>query len=145
MSIPREEIDRQLLLAGNDEARSRRRQIHASEINFRAMAPTGGTLAFNSESIAGQAPEKLCRKGLAPVPEGRSIFRTLTVRENLLLGGMIRKDKAEAAADLGTGSGNLSDPQDPLPRRCRPPFRRRAAAACHRPRHLAAPVADDDR
>ncbi|WP_318014189.1 ATP-binding cassette domain-containing protein [Mesorhizobium sp. BR1-1-3] len=109
------------------------------------MAPTGGTLAFNSESIAGQAPEKLCRKGLALVPEGRSIFRTLTVRENLLLGGMIRKDKAEAAADLGTGSGNLSDPQDPLPRRCRPPFRRRAAAACHRPRHPAAPVADDDR
>ncbi|AMX96802.1 MULTISPECIES: ATP-binding cassette domain-containing protein [Mesorhizobium] len=107
MSIPREEIDRQLLLAGNDEARSRRRQIHASEINFRAMAPTGGTLAFNSESIAGQAPEKLCRKGLALVSEGRSIFRTLTVRENLLLGGMIRKDKAEAAADLGTGSGNL--------------------------------------
>ncbi|AMY01739.1 hypothetical protein A4R29_21265 [Mesorhizobium ciceri biovar biserrulae] len=34
------------------------------------------------------------------MPEGRSIFRTLTVRENLLLGGMIRKDKAEAAADL---------------------------------------------
>jgi len=64
------------------------------------MAPTGGTLAFNGEPIAGQAPEKLCRKGLALVPEGRSIFRTLTVRENLLLGGMIRHDKAGAAADL---------------------------------------------
>lgn len=64
------------------------------------MAPTGGTLAFNGEAIAGQPPEKLCRKGLALVPEGRSIFRTLTVQENLLLGGMIRKDKEEAAADL---------------------------------------------
>ncbi|QKC96875.1 ABC transporter ATP-binding protein [Mesorhizobium sp. NZP2298] len=64
------------------------------------MAPTGGTLVFNGEPIAGQSPEKLCRKGLALVPEGRSIFRTLTVQENLLLGGMIRKDKAEAAADL---------------------------------------------
>ncbi|MDX3973660.1 ABC transporter ATP-binding protein [Shinella sp.] len=64
------------------------------------MAPTGGTLTFSGEAIAGQVPEKLCRKGLALVPEGRSIFRMLTVQENLLLGGMIRKDKAEAAADL---------------------------------------------
>ncbi len=64
------------------------------------MAPTGGTLTFRGESVSGQPPEKLCRKGLALVPEGRSIFRTLTVQENLLLGGMIRKDKAEAAVDL---------------------------------------------
>lgn len=64
------------------------------------MTPTGGTLAFNGEPIADQPPEKLCRRGLALVPEGRSIFRTLTVQENLLLGGMIRKEKAEAAADL---------------------------------------------
>lgn len=64
------------------------------------MAPSSGSIAFNGEMVSGLAPEKLCRKGLALVPEGRSIFRTLTVQENLLLGSMIRKDKAEAAADL---------------------------------------------
>ena len=64
------------------------------------MTPTAGTISFNGEAISGQPPEKLCRKGLALVPEGRSIFRTLTVQENLLLGSMIRKDKSEAAADL---------------------------------------------
>ncbi len=64
------------------------------------MTPTAGTISFNGETISGQPPERLCRKGLALVPEGRSIFRTLTVQENLLLGSMIRKDKAEAAADL---------------------------------------------
>lgn len=64
------------------------------------MAPTNGTILFNNESIAGEAPERLCRKGLALVPEGRSIFRTLTVHENLLLGAMIRKDKDIAASDL---------------------------------------------
>lgn len=64
------------------------------------MTLTAGTISFNGETISGQPPERLCRKGMALVPEGRSIFRTLTVQENLLLGSMIRKDKAEAAADL---------------------------------------------
>lgn len=64
------------------------------------MSPTGGTIRFQEQDIAGVAPERLCRKGISLVPEGRSIFRTLTVRENLILGSMIRKDKGEAAADL---------------------------------------------
>lgn len=63
------------------------------------MNPKSGSVAFKSEMISGVPPEQLCRKGLSLVPEGRSIFRTLTVAENLLLGGMIRRDKAEAAHD----------------------------------------------
>jgi branched-chain amino acid transport system ATP-binding protein len=64
------------------------------------MAPHAGTIAFKGIDIAGRPPERLCRAGLSLVPEGRSIFRTLTVQENLSIGATIRTDKAEAAADL---------------------------------------------
>ncbi|MEJ2626722.1 MAG: ABC transporter ATP-binding protein [Pseudolabrys sp.] len=66
------------------------------------MSPESGSIKLDGEEIAGLPPERLCRKGLSLVPEGRSIFRTLTVEENLLLATMIRKDKREAAADLDT-------------------------------------------
>jgi branched-chain amino acid transport system ATP-binding protein len=46
------------------------------------------------------SPEKILRKGLALVPEGRHIFGTLTVAENLLLGTMTVKDRRAAADGL---------------------------------------------
>ncbi len=64
------------------------------------LRPAGGQVAFEGRAIAGGAPEALCRGGLSLVPEGRHIFRTLTVEENLSVGMMIRRDKAEAKADL---------------------------------------------
>lgn len=64
------------------------------------QAPFGGTITFEGSRINGMAPEKLCREGLVLVPEGRHIFRTLTVEENLALGGMGRKDKDVLAGDL---------------------------------------------
>lgn len=64
------------------------------------MAPTAGRITFQGQDISGQAPERLCRTGLALVPEGRSIFRTLTVQENLSVGASIRRDKAAVAGDL---------------------------------------------
>ncbi|MFB2549997.1 ABC transporter ATP-binding protein [Ensifer soli] len=64
------------------------------------MAPTAGTVGFRGRPIAGRVPEELCRQGLVLVPEGRHIFRTLTVQENLAVGAMIRKDKAALAEDL---------------------------------------------
>lgn len=64
------------------------------------LRPAGGRVAFQDRSISGGAPEALCRGGLSLVPEGRHIFRTLTVQENLSVGMMIRKDRAEVMADL---------------------------------------------
>jgi len=64
------------------------------------MRPASGRIGFEGRDIAGVAPEKLCQRGLALVPEGRHIFRTLTVEENLLVGMMIRRDKAAAKEDL---------------------------------------------
>jgi branched-chain amino acid transport system ATP-binding protein len=59
-----------------------------------------GTIHFEDRSLAGVSPENVVRSGISLVPEGRRIFGRLTVDENLRLAIFIRKDAAEAAADL---------------------------------------------
>ena len=48
--------------------------------------PTAGEVRFENRVLTGMAPEQIVRLGLALVPEGRHIFKTLTVAENLRLG-----------------------------------------------------------
>ena len=67
---------------------------------FGLVAPVGGTILFEGESLVNASPEKILRRGLALVPEGRHIFGTLTVGENLQLGTTARKDRHEADDDL---------------------------------------------
>ena len=67
---------------------------------FGLVALAGGTILFEGESLVGASPEKILRRGLALVPEGRHIFGTLSVAENLQLGTTARKDRDEAARDL---------------------------------------------
>jgi branched-chain amino acid transport system ATP-binding protein len=50
------------------------------------VRPSGGEIVFEGRSLSGLAPEQIARLGLALVPEGREIFKTLTVAENLRLG-----------------------------------------------------------
>jgi branched-chain amino acid transport system ATP-binding protein len=64
------------------------------------MTPTGGEIHFQGERIDGRGPETLCRRGLALIPEGRHIFKTLTVQENLQVGAMIRKNSPEVRSDM---------------------------------------------
>jgi branched-chain amino acid transport system ATP-binding protein len=47
------------------------------------LRPRAGTIRLFGEPIAGLAPEAIARKGVGFVPQGRRIFPTLTVRENL--------------------------------------------------------------
>jgi branched-chain amino acid transport system ATP-binding protein len=49
------------------------------------VRPRAGDVLFEGSSIAGLAPFRIARMGLAYVPEGRGIFPTLSVRENLLM------------------------------------------------------------
>ena len=51
------------------------------------LRPTEGSIRFNGETITGHAAHRFIRKGIVQVPEGRMIFRTLTVLENLQVGG----------------------------------------------------------
>ena len=50
------------------------------------VQPTAGEARFKGRLLTGMAPEQIARLGLALVPEGRHIFKTLTVAENLRLG-----------------------------------------------------------
>jgi branched-chain amino acid transport system ATP-binding protein len=52
------------------------------------LVPIGeGSVTYLGESLAGLEPEEIARRGIALVLEGRHIFTTLTVAENLALGG----------------------------------------------------------
>ena len=59
-----------------------------------------GSIKFNGEEILGQSIDKICKKGIALVPEGRRVFTDLTVAENLKIGAYLRNDKQEIAKDL---------------------------------------------
>ena len=58
-----------------------------------------GRIEFDGRSIAGMAPENVCRLGISMTPEGRGIFPGLTVEENLMLGTVIRRDRDRITAD----------------------------------------------
>ena len=64
------------------------------------VKPVGGTIAFKGNPIAGRAPEDIARLGFSMVPEGREVFGSLTIEENLRLGAGMRADRDQAARDL---------------------------------------------
>lgn len=51
------------------------------------LRPSRGVIALHGAAITGRAPRDICRLGLAYVPQEENIFPTLTVRENLEMGG----------------------------------------------------------
>jgi branched-chain amino acid transport system ATP-binding protein len=59
-----------------------------------------GDIRMNGTSIVGRKPEAIARGGIALVPEGRRIFAELTVEENLRLGLVARRDRADAGHDV---------------------------------------------
>ena len=59
-----------------------------------------GSIKFDGQEILGLSIDKICKKGIALVPEGRRVFTDLTVAENLMIGAYLRNDKDEIAKDL---------------------------------------------
>jgi len=65
------------------------------------VRPRGGSIEFEGEEIGGQSADRIVRRRLIHVPEGRRLFPTLSVRDNLLLGAYTRTDSpAEIMRDL---------------------------------------------
>jgi branched-chain amino acid transport system ATP-binding protein len=56
------------------------------------LRPRRGAIALFGEDVAGLAPETIARKGICLVPQGRRVFRSLTVRENLEVARQARAD-----------------------------------------------------
>jgi branched-chain amino acid transport system ATP-binding protein len=48
------------------------------------LAPKNGDISFDGSAMRGVAPERIARRGIGLVPEGRQVFPTLSVRENLI-------------------------------------------------------------
>jgi len=59
-----------------------------------------GRIVFAGNPLAGTGLEEVVARGLALVPEGRHIFASLTVLENLMLGATIRRDGEGVRADI---------------------------------------------
>jgi branched-chain amino acid transport system ATP-binding protein len=64
-----------------------------------AVRPTGGRILFNGADLSQSPPSARVRNGMMLVPEGRQIFVSMTVHENLLMGAYMRSD-AEMIRDL---------------------------------------------
>jgi branched-chain amino acid transport system ATP-binding protein len=57
------------------------------------LKPRSGTILFDKQNINNELLEKIVEMGCSLVPEGRHIFSTLTVKENLVLGAYLRQRK----------------------------------------------------
>lgn len=64
------------------------------------MDPEKGTVRLEGEEIQGLEPDKVVRRGVIHVPEGREVFPLLTVEENLAMGAYTRNDAAGIRNDL---------------------------------------------
>ncbi|NLL35269.1 MAG: ABC transporter ATP-binding protein, partial [Clostridiales bacterium] len=62
--------------------------------------PTGGTVTFEGTDITNLSAQDRVRLGISHVPEGRRVFYSMTVLENLQLGAYLRRDKAGINRDL---------------------------------------------
>jgi branched-chain amino acid transport system ATP-binding protein len=65
------------------------------------LRPWQGDILFEGSSIIGRSPEQIARLGISLVPEGRDIFPSLTVEENLRLGAFTHSEKTEYSRNLG--------------------------------------------
>ncbi len=62
--------------------------------------PRGGVVRFKDASIAGRPSHQICELGIGQVAEGRQVFPTLSVRENLEMGALLRRARRRLATSL---------------------------------------------
>jgi branched-chain amino acid transport system ATP-binding protein len=81
------------------------------------IRPAGGRVVYDGTDLRGVRVEQMVRRGIAHVPEGRGVVTELTVDENLRLGGLWRRDKADVRRALD----EVYQLFEPLARRRRSP------------------------
>ena len=79
------------------------------------LPPTAGSVRFGGRDLTGARPERVVRAGMAHVPQGRRLFATMTVRQNLVLGAYLRRDR-EVRSDLDRVTGYFPALADKLER-----------------------------
>ena len=66
---------------------------------FGLLEPWAGSVRFRGEEIGGLAPETIVREGIGYVPQTENVFGSLTIEENLRMGGVARDDDLEPVID----------------------------------------------
>lgn len=64
------------------------------------LRPRNGSVTFKGVEIHKMAPEKIVRLGISQVPEGRRVFASMSVLENLEMGAYLRSDRKAINEDL---------------------------------------------
>ena len=64
------------------------------------LSPHSGNISLSENNIDNLSPEEVAKKGVTQVPEGRHIFTSMTVEENLIVGAALRSDKEEIKNDI---------------------------------------------
>lgn len=64
------------------------------------LRPTRGQILYKDQEITGRSPAAIARMGIIHCPEGRHVFKNLTVWENLLLGAYRLRDRAQERQSL---------------------------------------------
>ena len=64
------------------------------------IKPASGTLTYEGQNITKTNAQKIVQLGISHVPEGRHVFKGLSVRENLEMGAFLRKDRANIEEDI---------------------------------------------
>lgn len=95
ISIEVEESEIVTLIGGNGAGKSTTLKTISG-----LLQPRHGSVQFNGEDLRLYKPHELVSKGLAMVPEGRGIFASLTVAENLDMGAYYRQDRRGIAQDM---------------------------------------------
>jgi branched-chain amino acid transport system ATP-binding protein len=65
-----------------------------------AIDPNAGTVAFDGTRLHGRDTWEVAKRGIAHVPEGREVFRHLSVHDNLMMGAYTIRDRGQLAEDL---------------------------------------------
>ncbi len=64
------------------------------------LKPKSGRISFRGKDIAGLDSHRVCNLGVGQVAEGRQVFPSLTVRENLMMGGLLPRARARRSSNL---------------------------------------------
>ncbi|WP_314692265.1 ABC transporter ATP-binding protein [uncultured Abiotrophia sp.] len=64
------------------------------------IKPASGTLTYEGQNITKTNAQKIVQLGISHVPEGRHVFKGLSVRENLEMGAFLRKDRTNIEEDI---------------------------------------------
>ena len=100
LSISCEEGKITTLLGANGAGKSTTLKAISGLLKSEEGEVTKGTIEFMGEKINGMDPEKIVRKGIFQVMEGRRVFEDLDIVENLRCGAYTRNDRAGVKRDI---------------------------------------------